>query len=68
MAGNDWLQQFVDDGTISADQLAEAISVAAAGGIMPEDALVKMGYVDEGRIGEAKAAAFGFNFTDLDNL
>lgn len=68
MAGNDWLQQFIDDGTISADQLGEAISVASAGGIMPEDALIKLGYVDEGRIGEAKAAAFGFNFTDLDNL
>lgn len=68
MAGNDWLQQFVDDGTISADQLVEAIDVAAAGGIMPEDALIKLGYVDEARIGEAKAAAFGFNFTDLDNL
>ncbi len=68
MAGNDWLQQFVDDGTISADQLAEAINVASAGGIMPEDALVKLGYVDEGVVSEAKAAAFGFNFTDLDNL
>ena len=68
MAGNDWLQQFIDDGTISADQLGEAINVASAGGIMPEDALIKLGYVDEGRIGEAKAAAFGFNFTDLDNL
>ncbi len=68
MAGNDWLQQFVDDGTISDDQLVEAINVAKAGGIMPEDALVKLGYVDEGRISEAKAAAFGFNFTDLDNL
>lgn len=68
MAGNDWLQQFVDDDTISADQLTEAISVAQAGGIMPEDALIKLGYVDESRIGEAKAAAFGFNFTDLDNL
>lgn len=68
MAGNDWLQQFVDDDTISSDQLTEAISVAQAGGIMPEDALIKLGYVDEGRIGEAKAAAFGFNFTDLDNL
>ncbi|MEW4489077.1 GspE/PulE family protein [Thalassoglobus sp. JC818] len=68
MAGNDWLQQFVDDDTISADQLSEAINVAQAGGIMPEDALVKLGYVDESRIAEAKANAFGFNFTDLDNL
>ncbi|QDT33777.1 GspE/PulE family protein [Thalassoglobus polymorphus] len=68
MAGNDWLQQFIDDGTIGADQLAEAISVAKAGGIMPEDALIKLGYVDESLISEAKAAAFGFKFTDLDNL
>ena len=68
MAGNDWLNRFVDDGTISADQLAEAINVAKAGGIMPEDALVKLGYVDEASIAEAKAAEFGFNFADLDNL
>ena len=61
MAGNDWLQQFVDDDTISTDQLSEAISVCSGGWhhAMPEDALIKLGYVDEGRIGEAKAAAFG---------
>jgi type IV pilus assembly protein PilB len=67
MSGNDWLYQFVEDGIISADQLEEAISMANNLGILPEDSLVKLGYVDEGLIGEAKAKNFGFNFVDLDN-
>lgn len=67
MSGNDWLYQFVEDGIISADQLEEAIGMANNLGIVPEEALVKLGYVDEGLIGEAKARNFGFNFVDLDN-
>ncbi len=67
MAGNDFLHQFVDDGTISADQLAEAIATARNLGIMPEDALVRLEYVPEERIAAAKAKEFGFQFTDLDN-
>ncbi len=67
MAG-DWLEQFVDDGTISADQLHEADEMANSLGIPIERALVKLGYVDEGRIGQAKAAQFGFDFVDLEEL
>jgi len=67
MAGNDFLEQFIHDGTISADQLEEAIGAARNMGIMPEDALVKLGYVDEVRIAAAKAEAFGIQYTDLDN-
>ena len=67
MAGNDFLRRFVDDGTISEDQLNEAIGAAKSMGIMPEDALVKLGYVDEALVSEAKAQAFGIEFTDLDN-
>jgi type IV pilus assembly protein PilB len=68
MAGNDFLEQFVQDGTISTDQLEEAVGMARNMGILPEDALVKMGYVDAGRVAAAKAKAFGFGFVDLDNI
>ena len=44
MAG-DWLQQFVNDGTISADQLREAEEMASSLGIPVESALVKLEYV-----------------------
>ena len=50
----DWLQQFVKDGTISKDQLEEATRWPRSLGIAPEDALVKLEYVDEGRIGRGQ--------------
>ncbi len=67
MARN-WLDQFVKDGTVSADQLGEAEDMASSLGITPEDALMKLGYVDEGRIGQAKAKAFGFTFVNLEEV
>ncbi len=68
MAGNDWLYQFVDDGTISGDQLEEAIGMARKSGTLPEDALVQLGYVDASVISAAKAKAFGFEFIDLNDM
>lgn len=68
MAGNDWLYQFVQDGTISEDQLEEAIGMARKMGIQPEDALVRNGYVDAPVVAAAKARAFGFGFADLENM
>lgn len=68
MAAHNWLQQFVDDGTISGDQLMEAEDMAGSLGITPEDALVRLGYVDEGSLGTAKAAAYGFRFADVENI
>ncbi|MFM8723534.1 MAG: hypothetical protein ACKON9_00245 [Planctomycetaceae bacterium] len=41
----DWLERFVDDGTIGESQLEEARSMAANLGITPEDALVRLGYI-----------------------
>ncbi|MCA9026853.1 MAG: type II/IV secretion system protein [Planctomycetaceae bacterium] len=64
----DWLQQFVDDGTISADQLAEAERMAANLGIPIEDALVRNEYVDAQRMAAAKAEHFGFDFIDLNDI
>lgn len=68
MAPRDWLQAFVKDGTISKDQLMEAQDMAGSLGIAIEDALVRLEYVDAGRIAEAKAKAFGFRAVQLDGL
>ena len=68
MAPAKWLYQFVDDGTISADQLTEAESMGVSMGIATEDALVKLGYTEADRLMQAKAAAFGFKFADLDSM
>jgi len=65
MAG-DWLQQFVDDGTISADQLREAEEMASSLGIAVETALVKLEYVDEARLAQAKSQEFGYEFVNLE--
>jgi type IV pilus assembly protein PilB len=68
MPPRDWLHQLIKDGVISRDQLSEAEDMAGSLGIRPEDALVKLGYVDEGTVGQAKAAAFGFKFAQLDGM
>ena len=68
MAPRDWLQQFVDNGTISADQLKEAEEMAASLGIAPEDALVRLEYIDPAVMARAKAEAFGFGFAQLDGM
>lgn len=68
MAPRDWLQQFIQDGTISKDQLAEANDAAGSLGIPVEDALVRLEYVDPVRINEAKAQAYGFRPVNLDGM
>jgi type IV pilus assembly protein PilB len=42
MAPRDWLFQFVQDGTISKDQLAEANDAAGSLGISVDEALVRL--------------------------
>ncbi len=64
----EWLQKLIDDGIISADQLAEADDMAASMGIKPEEALVKLGYVSESLIGETQAQQFGYEFIDLKEI
>ncbi|MDA1013116.1 MAG: GspE/PulE family protein [Planctomycetota bacterium] len=64
----DWLQKYVDNGTISTDQLEEARDVAANAGISVEEALVKLGYIDAGELGESQAAQFGVAFVDLKDI
>ena len=62
----DWLNHLVEDGTISADQLAEAEDMAANLGIKPEDALIKQGYVASSVIGRALAEAYGYDYLELE--
>jgi type IV pilus assembly protein PilB len=64
----DWLNRFVEDGTISEDQLSEAEEMASSLGIPTEDALVRLEYVPEELIGQAKAEAYGFRFVNLDDI
>lgn len=67
MAG-DWLQQFVDDGTISRDQLRESEEMASSLGISAEAALIKLGYIEESRLAEAKSREFGYEFVNLEEI
>lgn len=62
----DWLERFVDDGTISSSQLEEAHSLAANLGITPEDALVRLGYISGGDLGRAQAEEFGYDYIELE--
>ncbi|MFN8707816.1 MAG: GspE/PulE family protein [Planctomyces sp.] len=64
----DWLEQFVDDGTIGESQLEEARNMAASLGIPPEDALVRLGYVSASDLGRAQAKTFGWPFVELEGL
>ena len=62
----DWLERFVDDGTIGESQLEEARSMAANLGITPEDALVRLGYISGGDLGRAQAEEFGYEYIELE--
>ncbi|MFM7160834.1 MAG: GspE/PulE family protein [Planctomycetaceae bacterium] len=61
----DWVQKLVKDGVISKDQFAEARDLSSRQGLKIEDALVKLGYVGAGDIGQAQAKQFGYDFVDL---
>ncbi|MBM82060.1 MAG: pilus assembly protein PilB [Planctomycetaceae bacterium] len=62
------LQKLVDSGLISPDQMQEAIDMAASLGIKPEDALVKLGYVDASEVSGLQAEQFGYQTVDLNVL
>ncbi|MFP6762414.1 MAG: type II/IV secretion system protein, partial [Planctomycetaceae bacterium] len=62
---SDVCQQLVESGLISADQLAEAETMATSLGIRTEDALEKLGYVDATEISSLQAAEFGYDAIDL---
>ncbi len=64
----DWLHRFVDDGTISADQLEEAYGLASSLGITAEDALVKLNYVSGADLVRIQAQDQGYDFVELENI
>ncbi len=66
MAKPGWLQRFIDDGTISPDQLEEAQGLGRSLGITVEEALVKLEYVDATVLGKAQASQYGYEFVDLE--
>ncbi len=63
---DDWLNQFVNDGTIGESQLEEARNMAANLGLPVEDALVRLGYISAADLGQAQAAEFGYEYIELD--
>lgn len=63
---NDWLNRFVDDGTIGESQLEEARNMAANLGIPVEDALVRLGYISASHLGQAQASEFGYAYIELE--
>ncbi len=58
----DWVQQLLDEGIISPEQLAEAEDMAASLGTTIADALVKLGYVTGDVVGRAQAEHYGYEF------
>ncbi len=62
----DWLERFVDDGTIGESQLEEARSMAANLGIPCEDALVRLGYIGASDLGRAQSEEFGYEYIELE--
>jgi type IV pilus assembly protein PilB len=63
-----WLDRLVDEGLITADQLAEAEDVAKNSRGQIEQALLRLGYVDQATIAKYQAREFGYEFIDLDEV
>ncbi len=63
---SDWLERFVNDGTIGPSQLEEARNHAASLGVTVEDALVQLGYISGADLGRAQAEQFNYEFVDLE--
>ena len=64
----DYLQRLVEDGIISQDQLTEAEEMASSVGISAADALVRLGYVSSGDMGQMQAQEYGHEFVNLDSM
>jgi type IV pilus assembly protein PilB len=61
----DYLKKLVKDGVISRDQMGEAEDLANSLGITVDDALVRLGYVSAGEMGQLQASQLGYDFVDL---
>jgi len=65
---DDYIRKLVKDGIISMDQLTEAEELANNLGITIDEALSRLGYVDEQDLSNLQASQYGFEFVDLENL
>jgi type IV pilus assembly protein PilB len=64
----DYIKKLVRDGVISREQLAEAEGLANQLGLTVHEALIKLGYMTEGDLGQLQASQYGFEFVNLDTL
>ena len=61
----DYLKKLVKSGVISKDQLNEAEELSSSLGTTVDDALVRLGYVSAGELGQLQASQYGYEFVDL---
>lgn len=61
----DYLKKLVRDGVISKDQLGEAQDLANSLGVTVDEALIRLGYVSAGEMGQLQASQYGYEFVDL---
>ena len=64
----DYLKKLVRDGVISRDQLGEAEELSASLGTTIDDALVRLGYVSAGELGQLQASQYGYEFVNLEAM
>ena len=64
----DWLERFVEDGTIGESQLEEARSMASNLGLTAEDALTRLGYISAADLGRAQAEEFNYEYVELEGM
>ena len=64
----DYLRKLVDTGRISEDQLREAEEMASSIGVSISDALIRLGYVSVGEMGQLQAEEYGHEFINLDTM
>lgn len=64
----DYLKKLVKDGVISKDQLNEAEELSSSLGTTIDDALVRLGYVSAGELGQLQASQYGYEFVDLEAM
>jgi type IV pilus assembly protein PilB len=62
---SDWLQKLIKDGVVSKEQVDEAKALAAKKGGKTEDALVELGYLSPGDVGQAQAKQMGYDYVDI---
>ena len=64
----DYLKKLVRDGVISRDQLTEAEELSSSLGTTIDDALVRLGYVSAGELGQLQASQYGYEFVNLEAM